>query len=140
MPDEIGADKSRAAGDENFHRDGFRVCDELSRQNGVHLVRAGFRHQIVGAQQGFKCAGIGPPAVQDFVGELAFLDVEIIHVGDFQFAASGRFQAANLLEDGRVVEINSDHGIIRFRRSWAFLRCRPRDRREFPRRRTAARL
>ena len=95
--------------------------------------------RLLARSKRLKRAGVGPPAVQDFVGELAFFDIEIIHVGDFEFSAAGRLQAANFLEDGLVIQIDSDDGIIGFRSSWAFLRCRPRVRREFRRRRSAAR-
>ena len=45
---------------------------------------------------------------------LLFVDVEVVHVGDFELAAAGRLQAANFLEDGFVIKVDADHGEIRF--------------------------
>ena len=36
----------------------------------AQFVRAGFRHEVIGAQQGFERAGIGPPAIQNFIRQL----------------------------------------------------------------------
>jgi hypothetical protein len=58
-----------------------------------HFVRPGFRYEIVGAEQGFECAGISPPALQLVVGESTFLDIEIVYVSDFEFPAAGGLQA-----------------------------------------------
>ena len=47
-----------------------------------------------------------------------FLDIEIVDVGDFEFAAAGGFEAADFFEDRGVVEIDPDDretGLGRFR-------------------------
>lgn len=60
----------------------------------AHLVPSGFRDKSIGAQQGLKGAGVGPPAVQDFVGQFVFLDVKIVDVRNRELAAPGRLVSA----------------------------------------------
>src|ERR1700682_4066678 len=46
---------------------------------------------------------------------MSFLEVEVVHIGNFEFAAARGFQAANLLEYGGIVQVDSDYGVVRFR-------------------------
>jgi len=74
--------------------------------------------EVIGAEQGLKCAGIRPPPVQYLVSELAFIDVEAIHIRNLKLTSSRRLQAANLLEYAIVVEINPDDCELGFRLLW----------------------
>src|SRR5690349_20969878 len=79
-----------------------------------NFVGAGFGDEIGGEEEGFESAGIGPPAVQDAVGEGAFLEVHVVDVGNFEFVAPAGLGLADFLEDGGVVEIEAGDGVIGF--------------------------
>jgi hypothetical protein len=64
------------------------VREGFCGRTAFEFIGAGFGYEIVRAQQGFKRAGIGPRAVENFIGQLAFVDVEVIHVSDFEFTAA----------------------------------------------------
>ena len=36
------------------------------------FIGAGFRDEIVGAQEGLECTRVGPPSIEGFVGQRAF--------------------------------------------------------------------
>jgi hypothetical protein len=74
------------------------------------------RHQVRGAQQGIERAGIGPPAVQNVILKLAFPDVIVVHVGDFELTARRRLQRFDDVEYLAIVHIDSGHGEFRRRR------------------------
>src|SRR5258708_37473141 len=79
------------------------------------FIGAGFSNQVRSLAQGFKGSGIGPPTVEDAVGERTFLKIHVIHVGDFQFISRTGFRPSDLFESRSVVEINTSPGIIGLR-------------------------
>src|SRR5579884_46875 len=80
-----------------------------------HLIGAGFCDEIRCAAQRLEGAGIRPPAVQHAVRQDLFLQIEIVEIGDFEFAASGRLQCLDLLEHRAIEEINSGDCELRLR-------------------------
>src|ERR1019366_3060917 len=102
---------------------GLVAASEAFRQFGDGI---GFRshrlgHQIRRAQVGVERARVGPPAVQVGEGHGTFLDIGVIDVGDFQFAAPRRHQRLDLVENTGVVHVKAGNGEVGFRFSRLFL-------------------
>src|SRR5262245_46884711 len=77
------------------------------------MISTGFRYQVRRIQQTLERAGVTPPALQLVPGHLSGLDVGIVHVSDFQFAAPRGFQSANNLKHAPVVKVDSNYRIFR---------------------------
>src|SRR3970040_2241174 len=77
------------------------------------FVRSRVRHQVRRPAQRLERARIRPPAFQDAEGKRAFLQLHVVHVGNFELVAPARPQPANLLKHGAVIKIDSGHGIAR---------------------------
>ena len=58
-----------------------------------------FRDQVSGEVQAFELAGVGPPAGEHVVVQIARFDVGVVDVGDLQLAAGRRLRAADVFED-----------------------------------------
>src|SRR2546429_527187 len=77
------------------------------------IVSSGFGDQIRGVQQTLKSPGIAPPSLQFVPGHVAAIDISVVNVRNFQFAAAGRFKSTDDVKDIRVVHVNSNHCIFR---------------------------
>src|SRR5689334_16650096 len=88
---------------------------ELSLSFEVQLVGARFRHEVRGAQQTLKRSCVSPPTFDLFPGHCLARDVSVVNVGDFEFAATGRFQSLDDLINLGVVHVNADDCVIRLR-------------------------
>ena len=71
--------------------------------------------------EAFELTGIGPPAAQHVVLEIAGLDVGVVHVGDFQFVALRGPEPADIVEHALIVEIDAAHGIVARRHGRLFV-------------------
>ena len=55
------------------------------------------------------------PSAEDFHLQLPPLHIDPINIGDFQLPAGGRFQLGGNLDHLIVEEVQSGHGVVRFR-------------------------
>src|SRR6185312_2071062 len=75
-------------------------------------VSPGFSNQRRSPVKGLESSGIGPPSIQQRGGHRAFLDIEIVHVRDFEFAALGWNQIADLTKDRGVIHVDSRDRVV----------------------------
>ena len=79
--------------------------------------------ELAGFKEGVVRAGVesGGAAAEDFDVEVAALEVEPVEIGDFEFAAFGRLEAAGESDDIGVVEIDAGDGVVGLRIGGLFL-------------------
>src|SRR6185369_11747274 len=94
--------------------DDLQNC-ELSLSFEVHLVGARFCHEVRSVQQALERSRVSPPTFDLFPGHRIARDVSIVYVGDFEFAATGRYQRFDDVVDVGVVHVNADDCIIGLR-------------------------
>src|SRR5689334_21516987 len=92
-----------------------RAAGGFSLLTGRWPLAPGLRYEVGGAQQRLEGSCIRPPAFQERITHGSFLDIGIIHVSDLELPAAAGDQASHLLEDGSVVQVDSDNGVGRLR-------------------------
>src|SRR6185295_17410686 len=79
-----------------------------------HLVRAGFRDELIGQVERFDRSRVGPPALQQIPGQCAIRDIGIVDVGNFKLTPPRWFESLDDIEYVRIIKI---HARDRIRRS-----------------------
>src|SRR5689334_20737667 len=93
-----------------------RSCSSsvTSGKNGFLLFVSRLIDQISCPHQRIEGACICPPSIQVAERHCPFLDIGVVDVGDFQFSAFRRLQAARFLEYAFVIHVDTRDGVIRF--------------------------
>src|SRR5215813_13909025 len=82
--------------------------------NDFPIVRSGLGHEVGRIKQTLESAGVAPPTLEFVPGHLAAIDVGVIYIGNFQFAAAGRLQGPDDVKNLGIVQVDSDYREIRF--------------------------
>src|SRR5262245_46599665 len=87
----------------------------LARGRAVRPVRPRLRDEVARAMERLERPGVRPPAVQQLAGELAALQVPVVHVGDLELAARRGAERPDDVEHAVIVHVNAGHRIVALR-------------------------
>src|SRR5688572_7775462 len=85
-----------------------RLFLSWSRGAAFNLVRSALSHVVARANEAFEGAGIGPPAVERGVRQIAAAEVFVVDVSDLQLATSRRLEGLGDGKDIVVVHIDAN--------------------------------
>ena len=93
------------------------VGDLLQTGDLKSLTRFDRSDEVRGVKHAVVRTGVEPgiAALEDLDVELTSPEIFVVDGGDFELAASGRFDVFRNIHDVVVVEIEAGHGIVRFR-------------------------